>query len=60
MDKINQLTNNDKKWFLLFAEDITGTKKEDIRVISFSKDIDGLYSGTIEIDGIREYIHEYH
>ena len=60
MEKINQLSDNDKKWFLLFAEDLTGTNKEDINVVSFAKDCDGLYSGTIEIDGVLEYIHEYH
>jgi hypothetical protein len=51
---------SDRTYFLLFAEQITGTSRFDIRVIDFSKDKNGLFSGTIEINGNREYIHEYH
>jgi hypothetical protein len=51
---------NKEKQFLLFAEHITGTPKEHIKIISYSMDNNGLLSGTIEIDGNREYIHEYH
>ncbi len=51
---------NKEKQFLLFAEHLTGTKKEHIKIVSFDEDKDGLFSGTIEIDGNREYIHEYH
>jgi len=49
-----------EKYFLLMAEKLTGTPKEQIKVINFTVDKDGLYGGTIEIDGNREYIHEYH
>jgi hypothetical protein len=49
-----------KKYFLLVAEKLTGTPKEQIKVINFTVDKDGLYGGTIEIDGNREYIHEHH
>jgi len=49
-----------EKHFLSFAERLTGTPKDQIKVISFSMDDNGLFSGTIEIDGNREYIHEYH
>jgi len=48
------------KHFLLFAEQFTGTPKEQIKVISFQMDKDGLFSGVIEIDGNTERIHEYH
>ena len=51
--------NRKEKMFLQFAEYLTGTKKENIRVIWFEEDQDGLLQGTIEIDGHREYIHEY-
>lgn len=47
------------KYFLSFAENLTGTPKEQIKVIDFEHNQDGLYSGIIEIDGIKEYIHEY-
>ena len=50
----------EKKYFLQLAEQLTGTPKEQIKVISMEQDNDGYYSGTIEIDGNREYIHEYH
>lgn len=48
-----------EKMFLKFAEGLTGTKKENIRVIWFEENQDGLFHGSIEIDGNREYIHEY-
>ena len=49
------------KYFLLFAERLTGTPKEQIKVIEMEIDQDtGLLSGLIEIDGYTEYIHEYH
>lgn len=48
-----------QKYFLQFAEQLTGTPKEQIKVIEFSKDNNGRYSGLIEIEGNREYIHEY-
>lgn len=51
--------NRKEKMFLKFAEYITGTKKEKIKVIWFEQNQDGLFGGTIEIDGNREYIHEY-
>lgn len=47
------------KYFLLFAEGLTGRPKEQIKIINFEIDPKGLCSGIIEIDGIREYIHEY-
>ena len=46
--------------FLLIAEGLTGTPKEEINVVSFDQDENGLYSGVVEIDGNRERIHEYH
>ena len=49
-----------EKHFISFAAQLTDTPKEQIKVISMSTDKDGLYSGTIEINGNREYIHEYH
>lgn len=48
-----------EKMFLEFAEYITGTKKENIRVIWFEQNQDGLFHGSIVIDGNIEYIHEY-
>jgi len=48
-----------EKMFLKFAEGLTGTKKENIKIIDFKQDQDGLFDGTIEINGNREYIHEY-
>lgn len=48
---------NKIKYFLLFAERLTGTPKEQIKVIDQDT---GLLSGLIEIDGYTEYIHEYH
>lgn len=47
------------KYFLSVAENLTGTPKEQIKIIDFKVDKDGLMHGTIEIDGNREYIHEY-
>ncbi|MGB4627243.1 MAG: hypothetical protein WBI36_05510 [Erysipelotrichaceae bacterium] len=47
------------KYFLKFASYLTGEAVEQIRVINYSIDEDGLYSGTIEVNGNREYIHEY-
>lgn len=47
------------RYFLMFAERLTGTPKEQITVIEWSTDENGLCSGLIEIDGNREYIHEY-
>jgi len=49
-----------EKYFLLFAEQLTGTKRENIKIISYEMDNNGLFNGVIEIDGNREYIHEYH
>lgn len=49
-----------EKQFLLFASRLTEEKMENIKVISFEQDKNGLFSGTIEIDGNKEYIHEYH
>ena len=49
-----------EKYFLLMAEKLTGTPKEQIKIIGFEMDEDGLYSGLIEINGNREYIHEYY
>ena len=49
-----------EKYFLLMAENLTGVAKEQIKIIDFKTDEDGLYSGLIEINGNREYIHEYH
>ena len=48
-----------KKAFLLFASRLTGTPVDEISVVSYSMDSDGLFSGTVEIDGNREFIHEY-
>ena len=48
------------KYFLSVAENLTGVSKERIKIIDFETDKDGLIHGTIEIDGNREYIHEYH
>ena len=48
-----------ERYFLLFAESLTGVKKDKIKIINFEIDKNGLYNGTIEIDGNREYIHEY-
>lgn len=51
---------NKIKAFLLFAENLTGTPKEQIKVIEFQvEQSTGLFSGLIEIDGYTEYIHEY-
>jgi hypothetical protein len=47
------------KHFLKFASHLTDTPVEQIKVINYSIDENGLYSGTIEINGNREYIHEY-
>ena len=49
-----------QEYFLQFAEQLTGTPKEQIKVINCSTDNNGLMYGTIEIDGNREYIHEHH
>ena len=49
-----------ERYFLLVAQQLTGEKKENIKVISFEQDKNGLFSGTIEVNGNREYIHEYH
>ena len=49
-----------KKYFLQFAEQLTGTPKEQIKVINCNTDSNGLMYGTIEINGNKEYIHEYH
>lgn len=47
--------------FLLIAEHLTGTPKKEIQIINYEMDANtGLMSGTIEIDGYREHIHEYH
>lgn len=47
--------------FLLIAEYLTGTPKEKIQIINCEMDAEtGLMSGTIEIDGHREFIHENH
>lgn len=47
--------------FLLIAEYLTGTPKERIQIIDYEMDANtGLMSGTIEIDGNREFIHECH
>jgi hypothetical protein len=52
---------NKTKYFLQLAERLTGTPKEQIKVIEMETDQDtGLLSGLIEIDGYTEYIHEYH
>ena len=48
------------KYFLSVAENLTGVSKEQIKIIRFEVDESGLFSGLIEINGIREYIHEYH
>lgn len=48
-----------ERMFLQFATHITGTKREDIKIISFCQDRNGLFNGIIEIKGHREYIHEY-
>ena len=48
------------KYFLSVAANLTGTPKEQIKIINFEIDTDGLFSGLIEINGNREYIHEYH
>ncbi len=49
-----------KQQFLLMAQHLTGTPKENIKIIWFEEDEEGRLSGTVEIDGYREYIHEYH
>jgi len=43
--------------FLKFAERLTGTPKEKIKVLRWSY-IGGYFRGLIEIDGNCEYIHE--
>lgn len=48
------------KYFLQFAEQLTGIPKNQIKVISCNTDSNGLMHGTIEIDGNKEHIHEYH
>ena len=52
--------NTVRKHFLLAAEHLTGTSREDIKVICFEAGAAGRFSGTIEINGNREFIHEYH
>lgn len=49
-----------ERLFLLFASSLTGEAIENIKVISFKEDSDGLFSGTVEINGHTEHIHEYH
>jgi hypothetical protein len=51
---------DDEITFLQFAARLTGALVDQITVISFGADGNGLFSGLIEIDGNREYIHEYH
>ena len=46
-------------YFLRFASYLTNTPIEQIKVISYSIDENGLYNGTIEIKGHKEFIHEY-
>lgn len=48
-----------KNQFLLMAEHLTGTPAKDIKIISFVEDEEGRMSGTIKINGHREYIHDY-
>jgi len=42
------------------AHRLTGIPVDRIMVINYSIDKDGLFSGTVEIDGYREHVHEYH
>jgi hypothetical protein len=49
-----------RKYFLFMAEKLIGIPKEQIKVVYFTVNKDGLYSGIIEVDGSREYIHEFH
>lgn len=48
-----------EKRFLQFASQLTGTPIKQIKAINFKTDENGLFTGLIEIDGNREYIHEY-
>jgi hypothetical protein len=47
------------KHFLKFASHLTDTPIEQIKVINYFIDENGFYIGIIEINGNREYIHEY-
>lgn len=47
------------KYFLILSERTTGISRKKIKVISFEIDEKGLFSGLIEVDGNREFIHEY-
>ena len=48
-----------KEAFLLIAEHLTGAPMKEIKIIEFTQDENGLFEGTIEIDGNTEHIHEY-
>jgi len=52
--------NTVRKHFLLMAEHLTGARREAIKIICFEMDVAGRFSGAIEIDGDREYIHDRH
>lgn len=56
LDRENRIFRN----AYLLAERLTGEKKENIKVIYATEDSNGYISATIEIDGYRECIHEYH
>jgi len=47
-----------EKAFLMFALRLTGEPVENIKVLKIWKDSEGRMSGTIEIDGNIEFIHE--
>lgn len=49
-----------EKQFLLMAADLTGESVANIKVIECQENSNGLLSGTVEIDGRFEYLHEYH
>jgi hypothetical protein len=46
-------------YFLRFASHLTNTPTEEIKVINYTIDENGFYNGIIEINGHKEFIHEY-
>jgi len=39
---------------------ITGALESEVKILFFERDSDGLFRGTVEINGNEEYKHEYH
>lgn len=49
-----------RKHFLQVVCGITGALESEVKILFFERDSDGLFRGTVEINGNEEYIHEYH